>query len=473
MSKIICDICGTAYPETAEQCPICGSAKQVDSKIVSESVSVSAERPVKTSTKGGHFSNANVRKRNKGKKVPVAAKKSANPAPAKKKEQPRPAEKKVSKAEVNTGEEQNESSNRGLLVVVWVLLIAVILVLAYIVFQFILPMYGINLQDMLNKPAETTSAVENTTVPQDTTPEDTSVACTGLTIVGGDIVFDAFGRVWLLEVFAQPANTTDAIVFESADENVAVVSEQGRVTAVGPGKTVITVTCGAVTRQISVECAFADETTLPEETTIPEETTVPATSEEPTTEEPTTEEPTESTEATEPPADEFGLLKQDDVTLAYKGETFEFETDGTYLSEIIWTSNNPEVAIVENGEVTAVGPGTTTIYAEYNGRKDSCTIRCAFDDADAETEEDDDEDHPEWPYLYPSTDVSIGLGEEFELTYVNEDGEWPDIDWTSDNSSIASVSGNWVTGENYGVTTIRGTYNGEEIICIVRVRDDL
>ena len=70
-------------------------------------------------------------------------------------------------------------------------------------------------------------------------------------------------------------------------------------------------------------------------------------------------------------------------------------------------------------------------------------------------------------------DVSIRLGEEFELTYVNEDGEWPDIDWESDDSSIASVSGNWVTGESYGVTTIRGTYNGKEITCIVRVRDDI
>ena len=27
MSKVICDVCGTAYAETAAQCPICGSAK--------------------------------------------------------------------------------------------------------------------------------------------------------------------------------------------------------------------------------------------------------------------------------------------------------------------------------------------------------------------------------------------------------------------------------------------------------------
>ena len=27
MSKIICDICGTTYPETADCCPICGCSR--------------------------------------------------------------------------------------------------------------------------------------------------------------------------------------------------------------------------------------------------------------------------------------------------------------------------------------------------------------------------------------------------------------------------------------------------------------
>ena len=29
MSKIICDICGTAYPDTAAECPVCGCAKDL------------------------------------------------------------------------------------------------------------------------------------------------------------------------------------------------------------------------------------------------------------------------------------------------------------------------------------------------------------------------------------------------------------------------------------------------------------
>ena len=80
MNKIVCDICGTAYPETAEQCPICGSAKQVDSKVIAETSTESAEQSAKTATKGGHFSNSNVKKRNKGKKVPATVKKPAKPA---------------------------------------------------------------------------------------------------------------------------------------------------------------------------------------------------------------------------------------------------------------------------------------------------------------------------------------------------------------------------------------------------------
>ena len=248
MSKIICDICGTAYPDTADQCPICGSAKQVDNKVASETVTESTDLPVKTATKGGHFSNANVRKRNKGKKIPVAAKKPTKAVKNERVDEPTGQTDDVMEiADVIDQTESNEKSNRGMLAVVWVLLIAVVLVLAYIVVQFILPMYGINLQGTAGKPGETTSAAVNTTVQPDTTPEDTSVACTGLTVESGDIVFDAAGRAWLLKVTAEPANTTDVIVFESADVNVATVSNDGRITAVGPGKTVITITCGGVT----------------------------------------------------------------------------------------------------------------------------------------------------------------------------------------------------------------------------------
>ena len=36
MSKIICDICGTTYPETADQCPICGCTKEMLEQFLAE-----------------------------------------------------------------------------------------------------------------------------------------------------------------------------------------------------------------------------------------------------------------------------------------------------------------------------------------------------------------------------------------------------------------------------------------------------
>ena len=36
MNKVICDICGTSYPETSEQCPICGYTREIDVELMTE-----------------------------------------------------------------------------------------------------------------------------------------------------------------------------------------------------------------------------------------------------------------------------------------------------------------------------------------------------------------------------------------------------------------------------------------------------
>ena len=47
MSKIVCDICGTTYSDTEDQCPICGCAKDVSvtdltEELLEQEVSVAA-----------------------------------------------------------------------------------------------------------------------------------------------------------------------------------------------------------------------------------------------------------------------------------------------------------------------------------------------------------------------------------------------------------------------------------------------
>ena len=50
--------------------------------------------------------------------------------------------------------------------------------------------------------------------------------------------------------------------------------------------------------------------------------------------------------------------------------------NGVIYSNVAWTSEKPEIATVaEDGTITAVAPGRTTIYATaYNGKQGRCTV---------------------------------------------------------------------------------------------------
>jgi len=64
MSKIICEVCGTSYPETAAQCPICGSAHKPPVRTAAPARTQKSSSGEYTYVKGGRFSQANVNKRN-------------------------------------------------------------------------------------------------------------------------------------------------------------------------------------------------------------------------------------------------------------------------------------------------------------------------------------------------------------------------------------------------------------------------
>ena len=96
MSKVICDVCGTTYPETAAVCPICGCAKNTTDQTVADSTQ-NPEVAAYTPVKGGRFSKSNVRKRNKKMKE---TRRSGEDAP------------------------ENDGANKGLVAVVLVLLLA-------------------------------------------------------------------------------------------------------------------------------------------------------------------------------------------------------------------------------------------------------------------------------------------------------------------------------------------------------------
>ena len=46
--------------------------------------------------------------------------------------------------------------------------------------------------------------------------------------------------------------------------------------------------------------------------------------------------------------------------------------------EVTWFTNNPNVALIRNGVVTALGPGTTKVFAKYGDQQVECIVRCNF-----------------------------------------------------------------------------------------------
>lgn len=321
MSKIICDVCGTSYPETATQCPICGCVRSVDARVVSGNTSDVEEETARSYThvKGGRFSKTNVKKRNSG-KAPAPVE---NPEP--RPEQPREEGKKET----------------AIIITTMVVLLIIIAVVAYIVVRFFVP----NL--LGDSPADSNDKNENTvSVTEDL--EDTTllqIPCDEVLLSKTLITFDSVDAIVLLNVTTNPAETTENIVFTSSNESVVVVTQDGQVTSVGAGEAVITVTCGSAKAECKVVCNIV----------VPEETTEQETISE----------------------DEL-KLNREDFTMGYKGETWKLYNGDIPADKITWTSKNEKVAKIKDGVVTAVGTGATTVHGEYGGVKVSCIVRCSW-----------------------------------------------------------------------------------------------
>ena len=132
-----------------------------------------------------------------------------------------------------------------------------------------------------------------------------------------------------------------------------------------------------------------------------------------------------------------------------------------------WSTSSASVATVSRGSVKGVKGGTATITAKYSGKSDTATIT-VNDVHDYELE------------VTPSS-ASIDYGEQVSLTATY----WTVVNgvrttssdvtrsatWKSSNSSVASVSGGTVTGEDGGSATITATYQGCSDTASISVRD--
>lgn len=411
MNRIICDICGSEYPENAERCPICSYPRQGNEKMAADAAAVTYTR-----VKGGRFSSRNVKKRRKAQRRAEAGSREKNP-------------------------------NRPLVITIVILLIAIILVSAYIALRFFC---GRDLVFPVHQTAAPSTAASAQTTVQPTVP------CSGIVLDAQVLELETLGEQKQLGVLVQPADTTDTVVYVSADPAVAEVTEAGLITAVGSGQTTVTITCGAVTRTCTVVCWFQEETTLPPATTEPKAT-------EPKATEP---KPTESAVLTLDPND-ASCFRVNEVFTIYA----RLGSSTVSRSEVTWTTSDPKVAKVKDGVVTAVGKGEATITAQYEGQKATCTVRCRFENsAPAEgREEQGSQQTASWKASH--TDVSISVGEPFRLTVTNSTGETANAIWTMSTDGIVSIDGRTITGRAPGTVTLKTEVDGVTLTCIVRVSE--
>ena len=251
MSKIICDVCGTRYPDTADQCPICGHIRETNGKTAEDAIVMDEARPEpRTKVAGGRFSKANVKKRTEGtmqyEAEPVKSKEPKASKAAKMAEDARPKRKEKV---VASEDKQNQKANRILNILLVVVILALLLVTGYIFTQFVLP--------GLSKPEPTTAPIE--TLPEITEPLETAeptYPCEELILVEPEKPFVEYQEKRLINVEVKPGNTTDKLTFTSGNELIATVDSEGCVTALAEGQTVITVACGDVKVEYNVVCLF-------------------------------------------------------------------------------------------------------------------------------------------------------------------------------------------------------------------------
>ncbi len=446
MSKIICDICGTSYPETEKRCPICGCV--CDNDVQRATSEINKEGNVTTGytyVKGGRFSKANVKKRNK---------------------QGAKAETRVTREPVAPEpvieDVPPEKTGRGLVITAVVLLIAIVAVLVYIAVKWFGPISDAPDTD------ESTGISQSQTIP-----------CTNVKLDVTSVVLEQEGEAIMLDVKREPADTTDGLTFKSEDESIATVNSVGKITAVGNGTTKIVITCGDIIKEVEVTCQITENTTT----------------EDTSTEDTTTEDTTKDTTENEPEKETL-KLNRTDITFDQEGKSWMLYSGTIAKNLITWSSDNEEVATISEGKVVAVGSGTTKVYAEYEDQKVSCIIRCVFKDGtgvsgnggvsedggntgtsgNGGVSEDGGNsgttvstDYGIYTFVGKTSDFSMNKGEKIALSLKDSSGNTVQAKW-SITGSAASLSGSTVSGIEPGTSTVTATYNGIAVKCIVRVR---
>ena len=341
MSKVICEICGTTYQDTAECCPICGCPRDMSGNVTEDDL-IMNQMPALN--KGGRYSSG------KKKKEIFDFDEQSDDFPE--------SENEPYSSDPEDDEDQYEEQPREHNTAVVVILTALIVILlagtAFLFSRYLLP----NLHG--GADAEPTVQTEQ---PAQTEPATTEprIPCQDLSLPGGAAELTQPGYYFLLNVVVIPENTTDELIFTSGDESIATVDANGRITAVSEGKTVIYITCGEKQLTCPVTCQFEQETEPSTEATVAAQAETAAQTE-----------PVETKPQVELKLDRTDMRLQ----VGYSTQLKLVDCGDLKPEDVEWSVEHGYIAKVENGYVTAIQSGTTEITAKYGDQTVKCIVRC-------------------------------------------------------------------------------------------------
>jgi uncharacterized protein YjdB len=225
------------------------------------------------------------------------------------------------------------------------------------------------------------------------------------------------GDTYSLVATVQPSNAEyEGISWASSNTSVASVN-QGTVTALKEGKTTITASAGgkSATCSVTVSAKYIAVTSI--------------------------------------------TLDKSELSLEVNNSdviTATVKPDNATDKSVKWSSSDASIVKVDNGKVTALKSGTTTITAECGGKKAECEITATVSVAGIALDK---------------TELTIAVGETSTLkaTVIPDDATDKVITWYSSDTEIATVKDGVVTALKIGTATITATAGDKTAKCIVTV----
>ena len=141
----------------------------------------------------------------------------------------------------------------------------------------------------------------------------------------------------------------------------------------------------------------------------------------------------------------------------HPGESFELTLTNQYgnTADVLWVADCDGVVEIDGNTITAVGEGTALVSGEWNGELFDCLVEVQ-------------EEEITWKISH--TDVTIKVGESFNLRLRSSDGQTASVTWTASKSGYVTISGNKITGKAKGTVNVTCEHEGVVYKCIVRVK---